>query len=165
MKISKKYVQSNYMNVKQSFMHQFRLPTFGFLFLLLSQQSLAQPSVSDSLLKSSLLYQKGKGNIQTGRVLLGIGAVSTLVGLAMSEWEPSSGFHFGPSDREVVLFLGGVFGFTGAMKLVQGSIRISKPRADVNAVSYWKAPGQESSMPALTLRWSMGSGRHKEVSR
>ena len=148
------------MNAKQSFLNQFRLSALGFLFLLLSLQSFAQPSASDSLLKSSILYKKGKGNIQAGGVLLGIGAVSTMVGLAMSEWKPSSGFHFGPTDRQVVLFLGGVFGFMGAMKLIQGSIRISKARADVNSVLYWKAPGQRSSMPALTLRWSMGGGRH-----
>jgi hypothetical protein len=146
----------------------FKMRLLAILFCWLMLQLPAQPCLAqtaDSLLKESRLYQRGKKNVTFGAVLLGIGTVSTLVGLSMSEKDttPYSGNgigirDIGPSNKEVVYALGAIFGGIGALKILQGSLRIGKARRQLglSLIPYWKAPGQLEQMPALTWRYTLG---------
>jgi hypothetical protein len=74
----------------------------------------------------------------------------------MPEKESTGGWHFGPSDKEVIFLVSGGLGLVGLIKLIQGGARMKRARAEISGVSYWKAPGRSLQMPALTLRWSIG---------
>ena len=133
------------------------------LLLATMQPCHAQGPASDSLLKTSWLYQKGKKNVSTGGLLLGIGVAGCLVGLAMGEEEHSTGWYFGPSNREFIFFLSGIVGTIGLFKLVQGGIRIQNARAELGTVMYQTAPGQQARMPAITMRWSLADLRNTKT--
>lgn len=125
-----------------------------FVLLVSTQLGLTQETASDSLVKSSRLYQKGKRNVTFGAAFLGIGLVGTLVGLTINE-EETTGWDFGPSDKEAVYFISAVFGTIGILKLIQGGVRIEKARAELGTVLYHRFPGQMALMPALRVQWSL----------
>lgn len=127
-----------------------------FLFVLITvQPCVAQDAAPDSLLQSSRLYQKGKKNITFGATFLGIGVVATIVGLVMTEEEPS-GWDFGPSDKEAAYFFGAVFGTIGLLKIIQGGVRIQKAKSQFGMVTYQRLPGSKAQMPALRVQWCFG---------
>ena len=143
------------MNTKQFLQEAGKIIICCQILLAMTQPCLAQEPASDSLLKSSLLYQKGKKNITVGGTLFGVGVVGSLISLAMGEEKPSSGWEFGPSDREVMFFLSGVVGTIGVLKLLQGGVRIQKARMQLRTVRYQRVPGQQALMPALSMHWSL----------
>lgn len=129
----------------------------GYIFLFsLASPCCAQQLNTDSLLQSSLLYQKGKQNTKVGGILLGTALAGALVGVMMTEKESSQRFQIGPSGKETVFLLSGMFGVIGIFKLIQGGSRIQRARAEISDVSYWRGPGQSQQMPALMLRWPIG---------
>lgn len=134
--------------------------------LLWVQPCASQQLPADSLLlQQSRLYQKGKRNTTTGAVLFGTSVIGALIATSMDDDEtPAStgtsgqgwftNIDIGPSNQEVVYFFSGLIGGLGALKILQGAVRKSKARHELglSVVPYWKAPGQQAQMPALTLR-------------
>ena len=142
------------MNAKQIFPRITRLLCCCIFLLVTTQHGLAQDSTSDSLVKSSRLYQKGKKNATFGATFLGIGLAGTLVGLVIKEKE-TTGWNFGPSDKEAVYFISALFGTIGILKLIQGGVRMQKARAELGTVLYHRLPGQKAQMPVVRMQLSL----------
>lgn len=136
---------------------------FCWLMLQLPAQ-LCQAQPTDSLLQNSRLYKKGKRNTTAGTIFLSIGALGSIVALGIKDKTPtssSSGWlpvtNIGPSNKEVAFFISGIFGTLGVFNLIRGAVRKEKARSQLGLsnVSYWRAPGQQAQMPALTWRLTL----------